>query len=157
MGLSTEGLSTQQHETHGGNGSWDENKNHYWHGGSHTVMWEWSLRNWHILPCSAVSCESLRRVYRRISPPFLTHGLFIVAVVRARTLNLLQRSHTLACFSLSPPMCARLLLWPLHPACLHIVHRWRLTSLERQTKPKRINYSFSVCGGGKTCISKKDT
>lgn len=39
---------------------------------------------------SAVSCESLRRVYRRISPPFLTHGLFIVAIVQAHRMNLLN-------------------------------------------------------------------
>lgn len=31
-------------------GSWEENKSNYWQSGSERVMWEWSLRSWHILP-----------------------------------------------------------------------------------------------------------
>ncbi len=51
---------------------------------------------------SAVSCESLWRVYRRISTPLLTHELFVVAVVQARRMDL-------TCFS---------------SACCFCLHAW---------------------------------
>lgn len=61
---------------------------------------------------SAVSCESLRRVERRISPPLLAHGLFIVAVVQAVHRRNLLKGHIMFFIGLLL-LLARLVLWLL--------------------------------------------
>lgn len=111
MGLSTEGLSTWQHETHAGRGSWDENKSNYWHGGSHRVMWECSLRNWHVLPF----CGFMWIIKKSWEKNFTSASrtwLFIVAVVQAVHRRNLLKGHIMFFIGLLL-LLARLVLWLL--------------------------------------------